>query len=124
MAPASIPDELRVSKDRRSLSLAFPDGAAFTLAAEFLRVESPSAEVKGHTPEQRVTVGGKRNVAISAIEPVGTYAVMIRFDDGHDTGLYTWAYLRALGERQDAMWQAYLAELEAKGLSRDRPGQR
>ena len=107
------PSELRVSKDRRELNVRFGD-TAYLLTAEMLRVLSPSAEVQGHSPEQRVTVPGKRNVAIRAIEPVGNYAVRIIFDDGHDTGLFTWSYLRALGEE----WEAYLAELAAKGLSR------
>ena len=89
------------------------------LAAELLRVVSPSAEVQGHSPEQRVTVPGKRDVAIAKVEPVGNYAVRIVFDDGHDTGLYSWAYLHRLCHEADAMWSSYLDELAAKGLSRD-----
>jgi DUF971 family protein len=88
------------------------------LPAEMLRVLSPSAEVQGHSPEQRVIVPGKRNVAISRIEPVGNYAVRIVFDDFHDTGIFTWHYLRELGEEREERWQAYLDELAAKGLSR------
>ena len=96
----------------------FP-GQRFELSAEMLRVMSPSAEVQGHSPEQRVTVGGKRNVAVSRIEPVGHYAVRIVFDDGHETGLFTWRYLETLGREADERWQAYLRELAEKGLSRD-----
>jgi DUF971 family protein len=116
----TAPTELRVSKDRRLLTVAFPGRAPVALEAEFLRVTSPSAEVQGHSPEQRVTVPGKRDVAIARMEPVGNYAVRIGFDDGHDTGIFTWAYLAALGAEKETRWAAYLAELEAKGLSRDR----
>ena len=112
------PSELRVSKDRRELTVRFGD-TAYLLTAEMLRVLSPSAEVQGHSPEQRVTVPGKRNVAIRAIEPVGNYAVRIIFDDGHDTGLFTWTYLNTLGEEKETRWAAYEAELAAKGLSRE-----
>jgi DUF971 family protein len=117
--PMSAPKELRVSKDRRTLTVTFPDHAPFALPAELLRVLSPSAEVQGHSPEQRVTVPGKRNVAIAKIDPVGNYAVRITFDDLHDTGIFTWAYLHTLGHGQDRLLGEYLAELEAKGLSRD-----
>ena len=112
------PTELRVSKDRRLLTVSFPGHAAFELPAEMLRVLSPSAEVQGHSPEQRVTVPGKRNVAIAKIEPVGNYAVRIIFDDFHDTGIFTWDYLHRLGHEKEERWNAYLTELEAKGLSR------
>jgi DUF971 family protein len=114
----TAPSELRVSKDRRLLTVSFPDGARHELPAEMLRVLSPSAEVQGHSPEQRVTVPGKRDVAISRIEPVGNYAVRIVFDDRHDTGIFTWTYLRELGEEREERWQAYLDELAEKGLSR------
>jgi DUF971 family protein len=114
------PQELRVSKDRRLLTVTFPSHAPIELPAELLRVVSPSAEVQGHAPEQRVTVPGKRDVTIARIEPVGNYAARIVFSDGHDSGLYTWAYLHTLGHERDDRWQAYLAELAAKGLSRDR----
>jgi len=113
------PRELRVSKDRRLLTVSFPNHAPIELQAELLRVLSPSAEVQGHSPEQRVTVPGKRNVAIARVEPVGNYAVRIVFDDFHDSGIYTWAYLHTLGHEKDARWQSYLDELAAKGLSRD-----
>ncbi|MER9950433.1 DUF971 domain-containing protein [Mesorhizobium sp. M0047] len=116
----TAPKELRVSKDRKTLSVTFPDHRPFELPAELLRVASPSAEVQGHSPEQRVTVPGKRNVKILKIEPVGNYAVRITFDDFHDTGIFTWNYLHTLGHEKDARWDAYLAELAEKGLSRDR----
>lgn len=114
------PTELRVARDRRRLTVAFDDGAAFEIPAELLRVASPSAEVQGHSPEQRVTVAGKRNVEILKVLPVGTYAVRIVFDDLHETGIYTWEYLRELGRDREARMAAYLDELREKGLSRDR----
>jgi DUF971 family protein len=114
------PTELRVSKDRRRLTVTFPDHAPFEFTAELLRVLSPSAEVQGHSPEQRVTVPGKKDVAILKIEPVGNYAVRITFDDFHDTGIFTWAYFHTLGHEQRERWQGYLDELEEKGLSRER----
>jgi DUF971 family protein len=112
------PTELRLDKERRVLTVTFDDGKSFALPAELLRVLSPSAEVQGHSAEQRVTVAGKKSVGIDRLEPVGNYAVRIVFDDGHDTGLYVWAYLRELGENQHARWQSYLNDLGAKGLSR------
>jgi DUF971 family protein len=112
------PTEIRLSPDRRTLSVAFETGERFDLSAEYLRVMSPSAEVQGHTPEQRKTVAGKRDVAILAIEPVGNYAVKLRFDDVHDTGIYGWPLLHALGADQTRRWSDYLAELDAKGMSR------
>jgi DUF971 family protein len=119
MDPKRWPTELRLSKDRRALRVTFQDGAAFDLPAEYLRVTSPSAEVQGHSPSERKTVPGKRNVEIIAVEPVGNYAVKLRFDDMHDTGIYGWTYLYELGSKQAERWQDYLAELDAKGLSRD-----
>jgi DUF971 family protein len=113
------PTELRVSKDRKLLTVSFPGHAPVGLPAELLRVLSPSAEVQGHAPEQRVTVPGKRNVAVRRVEPVGNYAVRIVFDDGHDTGIYTWAYLHTLAHEGERHFQAYLDELAGKGLSRD-----
>lgn len=115
------PTQIRVSRDRRTLTVLHADGARDVFTAELLRVLSPSAEVQGHSPDQRVTVGGKRDVAISDVQPVGHYAVRIVFDDGHDTGLYTWRYLSTLGAEQDTRWTSYLAELAAKGLRRE-PG--
>ncbi|MDQ0315819.1 DUF971 domain-containing protein [Amorphus orientalis] len=118
------PTELRLKTGRRVLTVTWDDGSSDELTAELLRVRSPSAEVKGHTPAERKTVGGKREVSISAIEPVGNYAVRLVFDDGHSTGLYTFRYLAELGRDRETVWEAYLGELEEKGLSRDRPGQR
>ncbi|BAQ16288.1 gamma-butyrobetaine hydroxylase-like domain-containing protein [Methyloceanibacter caenitepidi] len=115
---ATWPTELKLDKDKRVLTVSFDDGARFALPAELLRVLSPSAEVQGHSPEQRVTVPGKQNVRIVQLEPVGTYAVRITFDDGHNTGLYMWDYLRDLGENQEARFREYLNELSEKGLSR------
>lgn len=112
------PTELRVSQDRKTLSVTFDDGTRHALPAEMLRVMSPSAEVQGHSPEQRKTVGGKKNVQIMQVEPVGNYAVRIVFDDMHSTGIFTWTYLHELGADKDAKWAAYLAELAEKGLSR------
>jgi len=113
------PTEIRLSKDGRTLHVAFDDGTAFALAAEYLRVLSPSAEVQGHSPSERRTVPGKRDVAIIGVEPVGNYAVRLSFDDLHATGLYGWDYLHALGANRDENWRTYLAELDAKGLSRE-----
>jgi DUF971 family protein len=115
---APWPTELRLDRDKRVLTVEFDDGQSFALPAELLRVLSPSAEVQGHSEAQRVTVAGKKNVRIVRIEPVGNYAARIVFDDGHDTGLFVWEYLRELGENQEARWQAYLADLAAKKLTR------
>ncbi|KKX33904.1 DUF971 domain-containing protein [Rhizobium sp. LC145] len=113
------PTELRISKDRRNLNITFSDGKAFSLAAEMLRVLSPSAEVQGHGPGQKVTVPGKRDVAIVTVTPAGNYAVRIGFDDMHDSGIYTWPYLRELGERGAELFAEYERELAEKGLTRD-----
>ena len=118
-AEAPWPLELRVSSARDLLSIAFDNGESFQLAAEYLRVESPSAEVQGHSPRERRFIPGKRSVRIANIEPVGHYAVRITFDDGHDSGLYTWNYLRELGRDREAKWGAYLRGLAAEGLTRD-----
>ena len=112
------PTELRLDKDKRVLTVTFDDGQSFALPAELLRVLSPSAEVQGHSEAQRVTVAGKKQVGIVRIEPVGNYAARIVFDDGHDTGLFVWDYLRELGVNRDARWQSYLNDLAAKGLAR------
>ncbi len=113
------PIELRLNRAERRLDVTFDDGARFALPAEYLRVESPSAEVQGHTPEQKQTVPGKRSVSIVALDPVGNYAVRLVFDDGHDTGIFSWAYLHELGTEQAGRWAAYLEALAAKGLNRD-----
>ena len=110
--------ELRLRRADKCLDVAFEDGARFELPAELLRVESPSAEVKGHGGPKRI-VGGRRHVGILGLEAVGHYAVRIRFDDLHDTGLFTWAYLRELGERRTEIWDAYVKALAEHGLSRE-----
>ncbi len=115
------PTELRLHKDRRMLSVVFDDAERFDLPAEYLRVKSPSAEVQGHSAEQRKTVPGKRDVEILQVEPVGNYAVRLVFDDMHSTGIFSWDYLRELGRERDRYWQDYLDELAAKGLTRDPP---
>lgn len=118
------PSEIRLLDEGRALQVAFDDGAAFTLSAEYLRVFSPSAEVQGHSAAERKTVGGKRQVAILGIASVGNYAVRLDFDDTHNTGIYTWRYLHELGVGQDENFTAYLGELAARGLDRDRPGEK
>jgi DUF971 family protein len=116
------PSEIRYDKAAKTLFVTFDDGKSFALPAELLRTQSPSAEVQGHTPEERKLVFGRRHVGIIGIEPVGHYAVRLIFDDLHDSGLFTWDYLYHLGENQVAIWQAYLGELADAGLSRDPPG--
>lgn len=118
-ATAPWPVELRYIRADRVLEIEFDDGATFKLPAELLRVESPSAEVKGHAPSQKQIVAGKRDVAIARIEPVGTYAARLVFDDGHDSGLYSWRYLRQLGEGAEKIWDTYLKVLKARGLGRE-----
>ncbi|MEO1720012.1 MAG: P-loop NTPase, partial [Pseudomonadota bacterium] len=113
------PPDLEIRSGGRTLAAQFDGGEAYDLPAEMLRVMSPSAEVQGHSPDQRVTVGGKRNVAIKELRPVGNYAVRIVFDDGHDSGLFAWTYLQTLGRERDKRWADYEAELAEKGLSRD-----
>ena len=115
------PSEIRLKRAEQVLEVAWPDGVRFRLPAEYLRVESPSAEVQGHAPDQKVIVAGRRHVGIMRVEPVGNYAVRIVFDDLHDTGIYSWAYLRELGEQHESRWAAYLTALAARGLSRDPP---
>jgi DUF971 family protein len=111
--------ELRLDRATRVLHVSFDDGVTFALPAEYLRVESPSAEVQGHGPGQRKTVPGRRHVGIIGIEPVGHYAVRLIFDDLHDTGIFSWEYLATLGREQDQRWAAYLDALAAAGQSRD-----
>ena len=112
------PTELRLAKDRKILTVSFDNGESFALPAEYLRVKSPSAEVQGHSPDERKTVPGKRNVMILEVNPVGNYAVRLVFDDLHSTGIYSWEYLHELGRNRDANWQDYLDDLAGKGLSR------
>lgn len=113
------PTELWISKDRQHLVVEFDNGQSFDLPAEMLRVLSPSAEVQGHGPGQKITVPGKRNVAIRSVVATGNYAVRIAFDDGHDSGIFTWRYLLELGQEGDTLFSAYEQELTEKGLSRD-----
>lgn len=113
------PTELRLQKDRRALTISFEDGTSLTLPAEYLRVESPSAEVQGHNPNERKTVPGKREVGIMEIQPVGNYAVRLVFDDMHSTGIYSWDFFQQLGREYEERWARYLEELEDKKLSRD-----
>ena len=118
-APDPWPLELRVNAAKDVLSVALDNGENYQLAAEYLRVESPSAEVQGHAPHERRFVAGKRHVKITRLEPVGHYAVRIVFDDGHDTGLFTWSYLRELGRERETKWGGYLRGLAAQGLGRE-----
>ena len=112
------PTDLILHRASHLLEVAFDDGSRYRLPCEYLRVESPSAEVQGHSPDQRVWVAGKRDINISAVEPVGNYAVVLRFNDGHETGIYTWSFLKELGEQQEVRWARYLEALAAQGLSR------
>ncbi|HNA29671.1 MAG TPA: DUF971 domain-containing protein [Thiobacillaceae bacterium] len=114
-----IPTEIKLHQQSRILEVAFNDGSRFEMPCEYLRVFSPSAEVRGHGPGQEVLQVGKKNVEIKAIEPVGQYAVVLVFSDGHDSGIYSWDYLYDLGRKQDFYWQAYLRRLEEAGESRD-----
>jgi DUF971 family protein len=113
------PLELRVDRAAKTLTVSFDDGASFTLPAEYLRVESPSAEVQGHGPGQKTVVAGRRHVGIMDLEPVGNYAVRIMFDDLHSTGMYSWRYLYHLGQNRERLWAAYLDALAQQGLSRE-----
>lgn len=113
------PTALTYDSAQKSLRVAFENGDHFQLPAEYLRVESPSAEVQGHGPSQKITVAGRRHVGIRQIEPVGNYAVRLIFDDLHDTGIYSWRFLHELGREYDVRWRDYVAALEAKGLTRD-----
>jgi DUF971 family protein len=119
------PVELRLHKDRRRLTVTWDDGLSHAFTAEFLRVNSPSAEVQGHGPGQRVTVAGKRDVEIVGVDPVGTYAVRLTFDDLHSTGIYPWDLFRRFARDEAKLWADYLDELAAKNLSREpkRPAQ-
>jgi len=113
--------DIRLRTKSRLLVVSFDDGAEYSLPFEYLRVYSPSAEVRGHGPGQETLQFGKHEVGITAIEPIGHYAVRLKFDDGHDTGLYTWAYLRELGETRDAKWQHYLDRLAKLGIAYPTP---
>ena len=119
MPEAAFPTEIKLHQKSRVLEISFSDGRAFRLPYEFLRVHSPSAEVRGHGPGQEVLQVGKRQIEIRTLDPVGSYAVQPVFSDGHATGIYSWEYLYELGEKQDKMWRDYLAKLEAAGASRE-----
>jgi DUF971 family protein len=118
---AARPTEIVLHQQSKVLAVTFSDGKSFQLPCELLRVYSPSAEVRGHGPGQEVLQAGKRNVGITAVEPVGNYAVRLVFTDGHDTGLYSWDYLYSLGQNRETLWKQYLERLEQAGLSRDEP---
>jgi DUF971 family protein len=118
MAQAPVPTGITLHQKSRVMEIAFADGNTFRLPYEYLRVYSPSAEVRGHGPGQEILQTGKREVEIQALEPVGSYAVQPRFSDGHDTGIYSWDYLYELGAEQDAKWAEYLARLERANASR------
>ncbi len=118
-ARTPLPTEIKLHQASRVLEIAFDDGRQFRLPYEFLRVSSPSAEVRGHGPGQETLQVGKRDIAIASVEPVGHYAIRPTFSDGHDTGIYSWDYLYDLGARHDELWQRYLTRLAAAGASRD-----
>ncbi len=113
------PTEIKLHQKSRILEIAFADGSRFELPCEYLRVYSPSAEVRGHGPGQEVLQVGKKNVEITGIEPVGTYAVALQFSDGHDSGIYSWDYLYELGKNHDMLWERYLKRMEEAGASRE-----
>jgi DUF971 family protein len=115
----AVPTEIRVRRAEKCLEIDFDDGGHFVLPAEYLRVESPSAEVQGHSPSERKIIAGRRHVGILSVEPVGNYAIRILFDDLHDTGIYSWDYLRTLGREQTKRWQAYEKALAERGLRRE-----
>ena len=121
MPPAMTawPTEIKLARDRATLTVSFDNGECYALPAEYLRVKSPSAEVQGHSPDERKTVPGKRNVLILEVGPIGNYAVRLVFDDMHSTGIYSWDYFLELGRNHDKYWQAYLDELAQKGLTRE-----
>jgi len=113
------PVEIRLKKEEKKLLVSYEDGKSFQFPAELLRVESPSAEVQGHSPSQKQVVAGRRHVGIMGLDPVGNYAIRINFDDLHDTGLFSWGYLYELGLNQEAVWETYVQNLALNGLSRD-----
>jgi DUF971 family protein len=113
------PTEIKLRRDRAALIVSFDNGERYELPAEYLRVKSPSAEVQGHSPDERKTVPGKRSVMVLEVHPIGNYAVRLVFDDMHSTGIYSWDYFLDLGRNYENYWQAYLDELAVKGLSRE-----
>ena len=114
------PVEIRVCEEGAALALSFDNDEKFSISAELLRVESPSAEVQGHGPNEKITIPGKLGIMIVKVEQVGNYAIKIRFDDAHDTGIYSWKYLYSLGEKKVELWAQYLEQLSKKGLSRSK----
>lgn len=116
---AAWPVEVTLQSEEKTLTIQFDNGDSFNLPAEFLRVESPSAEVQGHSPLDKKTIAGRRHVGIIKLEPVGNYALRIHFDDLHDSGIFSWQYLFELGQNHQERWNQYLKDLEEKGLSRD-----
>lgn len=114
-----VPTEIKLHQKSKLMEITYSDGKRFELPFEFLRVYSPSAEVRGHGPDQEVLQTGKRNIDIAAVEPVGSYAIQPKFSDGHDSGLYSWDYLYELGENRDKLWLEYLRQLANAGASRD-----
>lgn len=119
--PSPRPTDITLNRAEKSLTVVFDSGETFVLPAEYLRVFSPSAEVQGHSPEERKTITGKRTVGLVGLEAVGHYAVQLVFDDQHDSGIFTWDYLYDLGKNHEAHWAFYLSDLEDKGLDRDTP---
>ena len=119
MAKGPRPSDITLHQQSNMLDITFDDGTRFSMPVEYLRVYSPSAEVRGHGPGQEVLQVGKRNVGVTAIEPIGMYAVKLVFSDGHDTGIYSWEYLHDLGTKHEANWRTYLARLQQAGKSRD-----
>ena len=119
MAKGPRPSDITLHQQSNMLDITFDDGTRFSMPVEYLRVYSPSAEVRGHGPGQEVLQVGKRNVGVTAIEPVGMYAVKLVFSDGHDTGIYSWEYLHELGRKQESNWKTYLARLQQAGKGRD-----
>ena len=119
MAKGPRPSDITLHQQSNMLDITFDDGTRFSMPVEYLRVYSPSAEVRGHGPGQEVLQTGKRNVGVTAIEPIGMYAVKLVFSDGHDTGIYSWEYLHELGRKQDSNWKTYLARLQQAGKTRD-----
>ena len=113
------PTEIRLNKEQKTLEVDFDDGSSFAFPAELLRVESPSAEVQGHNPDQKKIIPGRKHVGIMSIESIGNYAIKINFDDLHDTGIFTWVFLYEMGQNQEAVWEEYLAAIAASGLSRE-----
>jgi len=113
------PTEIKLKRDRTAVVVSFDNGERYELPAEYLRVKSPSAEVQGHSPDERKTVAGKKNVTVLEIHPIGNYAVRLVFDDLHSTGIFSWDYFLELGRNREAYWQGYVDELAVKGLSRE-----